>query len=318
MNRVRARSIYPAVAVLVALTTAVACSGDDDTEETVVATASSSTSSTSTSGSHTTDGTAPDDAVVAAAGTTFLVERRGAGEPLLLVHGAGEDGATLAPQADSLAAAGYEVVTYDRRGTGRSGRDDWPGTGAPQHADDAAALLAALDLGPATVVGVSSGAVIALELAARHPDAVQRVVAWEPPAAGVVPGGAEITAGIMAPVEQHLAEHPGDFVGAQAILLSALVGFPVAVDDPAFAAARAHAEPMVRDDPAITLATFTSADLAGRDVTLAIGSEPNEVVAAGVAALATLAGIEPVTVTGPHEVYLADPAVLTGVVTATR
>ena len=47
----------------------------------------------------------------------------------------------LAGQADALAAAGYEVVTYDRRGTGRSGRDDWPGRGAGQHADDAAALL---------------------------------------------------------------------------------------------------------------------------------------------------------------------------------
>ena len=47
----------------------------------------------------------------------------------------------LAGQAESLAAAGYEVVTYDRRGTGRSGREDWPGGGAAQHADDAAALI---------------------------------------------------------------------------------------------------------------------------------------------------------------------------------
>ena len=94
---------------------------------------------------------------------------------------------------------------------------------------------------------------IALDLAARHPDAVGRVVAWEPPAAGVVPGGDTITAEIMAPVEAHLAAHPGDFVGAQALLLSAVLGFPVSVDDPAFAAARANAEPFVRDEPAITL-----------------------------------------------------------------
>ena len=52
----------------------------------------------------------------------------------------------LAGQAESLAAAGYEVVTYDRRGTGRSGREDWPGGGADQHADDAAALIHQLGL----------------------------------------------------------------------------------------------------------------------------------------------------------------------------
>ena len=60
----------------------------------------------------------------------------------------------------------------------------------------------------------------------------------------------------MAPVEDHLAAHPGDFVGAQAILLSAVVGFPVTADDPAFAAARANAEPFVRDEPTITAATL--------------------------------------------------------------
>jgi pimeloyl-ACP methyl ester carboxylesterase len=162
------------------------------------------------------------------------------------------------------------------------------------------------------VLGVSSGGVVALQLAARHPGAVRRVVAWEPPAAGVIPGGAELTAGLVAPVEEHLAEHPGDYVGAQALLLTSLAGFPVTVDDPAFAAAREHAEPMVRDDPTITLATFTADDLAGRDVTLAIGSEPNEVVAGAVAGLAELAGVEPVAVTGIHEVYLVDPSVLTG------
>ncbi|MGH9271960.1 MAG: alpha/beta fold hydrolase, partial [Ilumatobacteraceae bacterium] len=61
---------------------------------------------------------------VVANGTALRVERRGDGEPLLLIHGGGEDAAMLAPQAASLADAGYDVVTYDRRGTGRSGRED--------------------------------------------------------------------------------------------------------------------------------------------------------------------------------------------------
>ena len=84
----------------------------------------------------------------------------------------------------------------------------------------------------------------------------------------------------MRPAEEHLAAHPGDFVGAQAVLLSFVLGFPVGVDDPAFAEARTNAEPMVRDDPTITLASFTEADFRGVDVTLAVGSAPNELIAA--------------------------------------
>src|SRR5688572_27539410 len=66
---------------------------------------------------------------IAANGTTLHVARHGDGEPLLLVHGGGEDAAMLGAQAESLTAAGYDVITYDRRGTGRSGREDWPGGG---------------------------------------------------------------------------------------------------------------------------------------------------------------------------------------------
>lgn len=262
----------------------------------------------------TTRSASPAQSTVEVCGTRFHVEQRGDGPPLLLVHGGGEDAGMLAVQADDLADAGYRVITYDRRGTGRSGRDGWPGNGADQHADDAAALLAELDARPAVVLGVSSGGVVALALAARHPDAIDRVIAWEPPALGVVPGAEAMNAEIMGPVDAHLAAHPGDYAGAQAILLTAIVGFPVSVDDPAFAAARANAEPMVRDEPTITLRPFTDVELADAPVTVAVGSAPNEVVAAAVEQLAVRTGRDPVTVDADHEVYLGDPTVLTGVV----
>lgn len=258
--------------------------------------------------------TDPTVSTIEVAGTTFHVERRGSGAPLLLIHGGGEDASMLAGQAEDLAAAGYEVVTYDRRGTGSSGRHDWPGEGAGQHADDAAALLDDLAMTPATVVGVSSGGVIALELAARHPADVARVVAWEPPAAGILPDGVAATAAIMAPVDAYLTDHPDDFVGAQALLLSAILGVPVTADDPAFAAARVNAEPMIRDEPQITLATFTAADLADVDATIGIGSTPNELVAGAVERLSQVLGRPPVEVDAGHEVYLADPTVLTAIV----
>lgn len=38
----------------------------------------------------------------------------------------------LVPLADALAATGRCVISYDRRGTGGSGRTDWPGVGADQ------------------------------------------------------------------------------------------------------------------------------------------------------------------------------------------
>jgi pimeloyl-ACP methyl ester carboxylesterase len=251
---------------------------------------------------------------VCANGTRLAVERRGRGAPLLLIHGGGEDASMLRPQAKSLARAGFDVITYDRRGTGGSGRDGWPGDGAGQHAADAAALLDALGHTPATVVGVSSGAIVALALAVRHPEVVERVVAWEPPAAGIVPDGPTTTAALMAPVDAHLAAHPGDFVGAQAILLSAILGFPVSTDDPAFAAARANAEPMVRDEPTITLHQLGVDDVKDRNLTVAVGSAPNELIAAATEVLAAWTGREPVRVVADHEVYLSDPSVLTDLV----
>lgn len=256
----------------------------------------------------------PDRRAVEIGDVTLGVDIHGAGRPLLLVHGAGEDAGMLASQARSLAAAGYRVIAYDRRGTGRSGRRGWPGNGADQHADDAADLLRALGVDRATVLGVSSGAVVALALAARHPEMVDQVVAWEPPAAGVIPGGPEAAAELMRPVDDHLAAHPDDWPGAQAVLLAQITGAPVAADDPALAAARANAEPMVRDDPAITLRRFSEEDLRGRPITLAIGPRANALITAGVERLAALAGTRPVRVSAEHEVYLADGAPLTQLV----
>ncbi|MGW4944669.1 alpha/beta fold hydrolase [Actinoplanes sp. NPDC004185] len=60
---------------------------------------------------------------------------------MLLIHGGGEDAALLDAQAEAIAVRGFRVVWYDRRGTGGSTRDCWPGGGADQHADDAARLL---------------------------------------------------------------------------------------------------------------------------------------------------------------------------------
>ncbi|MGC4937337.1 alpha/beta fold hydrolase [Kribbella sp. DT2] len=79
------------------------------------------------------------------------------------------------------------VVTYDPRGVERSTRTDGGGElSADDHAGDLVALIETLDAGPVDVFASSGGAVNALALVARRPDLVRRVVAHEPPLAGLI------------------------------------------------------------------------------------------------------------------------------------
>ena len=93
-----------------------------------------------------------------------------------------------------------------------------------------------------------------------------------------------------------------------------VLGCPVTADDPAFSATRVNAEPFVRDEPAIAAAVLDRAALARADITVAVGSSPNDVVAAAVDVLVEWTERSPIRVDTEHEVYLTDPAVLTGVV----
>jgi pimeloyl-ACP methyl ester carboxylesterase len=80
------------------------------------------------------------------------------------------------------------VVTYDPRGIGRSPRADGATAATPQeHAEDLHLLISELDAGPVDIFASSGGAVNALALVARHPEAVRTLVAHEPPLATVLP-----------------------------------------------------------------------------------------------------------------------------------
>ncbi|WP_238008134.1 alpha/beta fold hydrolase [Dactylosporangium sp. AC04546] len=127
---------------------------------------------------------------LAVPGATLHYEVRGSGPVLLLICGGIYDAEGFAGLAEELAGE-RTVVAYDRRGNSRSPLDGPP---APQrveeHADDAYRLLAAVGVTgdePADVFGNSSGATIALELAARHPELLRTVVAHEPPVFELLP-----------------------------------------------------------------------------------------------------------------------------------
>jgi pimeloyl-ACP methyl ester carboxylesterase len=205
------------------------------------------------------------------------------------------------------------VIWYDRRGTASSTRDDWPGGGADQHADDAAGLLRELDAVPATVLGFSSGGIVALALAARHPDLVTEAVAWEPPVVTALPDGLETHAALMAPVEEHLHRHPGDWPGAYLVMLDVISGGAADPDAPAVKRMMANAEAIVRDDgPLITRRGFLPGELPAGKVTIALGEQPDPMHLAIAEALSAIVGCPYVRVPGAddHEVYLGRPDVL--------
>ena len=120
-------------------------------------------------------------------GATLHYEVRGSGPLLLLICGGVYDGAGYGPLAAALEDR-YTVVTYDRRGNGRSPLDGPPEAQRIEvHADDAHRILEAVGPEPAFAFGNSSGAMIGLELAARHGAQVRMLVCHEPPLFDLLP-----------------------------------------------------------------------------------------------------------------------------------
>nr|AFV52129.1 epoxide hydrolase-like protein [Streptoalloteichus sp. ATCC 53650] len=92
---------------------------------------------------------------------------RGTGRPVVLIHGYPLSGASWEKQEQALLTAGHRVITYDRRGFGKS---DQPDTGYDYDtfADDLDKVLATLDLTDVTLVGFSMGTGEVGRYLARH------------------------------------------------------------------------------------------------------------------------------------------------------
>jgi pimeloyl-ACP methyl ester carboxylesterase len=123
-------------------------------------------------------------------GARLYYESAGSGPPLVLVAGGNGTAQIFGPLAERLAEH-YTVVTYDRRGFGRSRLD---GAQDYEHrlqtdADDVRQVIERVATAPATVFGPSSGAIVALQALTSHPGAVDNVVAYEPPAVKQLPDG---------------------------------------------------------------------------------------------------------------------------------
>lgn len=112
--------------------------------------------------------------VVRSRGLEITYARAGEGPPLVLAHGAGEDGRVWRPQLAALSDE-LTVVAWDEPGAG--GSSDVPAHfGLADYADCLASLIEALALGPAHVAGLSWGGTLVQELYHRHPELVTTLI----------------------------------------------------------------------------------------------------------------------------------------------
>ena len=101
------------------------------------------------------------------------------GDPMVLIHGSWVDRTTWELVVPSLAES-FRVLTYDRRGHGRSEKPATQGSGE-EDAMDASALITQLGLVPVHVVGNSFGGSVSLKLAVLQPSIFRSLIVHEPP-----------------------------------------------------------------------------------------------------------------------------------------
>jgi 3-oxoadipate enol-lactonase len=107
-------------------------------------------------------------------GVELQYDLQGAGEPLVLIHGAQGDRSMFAGTVPAFVNQ-FRVLTFDQRGSGESEKPDMAYSIALL-ADDTAALMDQVGFTSAHMVGVSMGGMIAQEFVLRHPHKVRSLV----------------------------------------------------------------------------------------------------------------------------------------------
>jgi len=122
------------------------------------------------------------------AGSELYYERRGSGEPLLLIHGLGGHSMHWGEPFLSQLEGDFELIPFDNRGAGQStaGSEDFT---IADLAGDTLGLLDALEVDRAHVLGISMGCMVAQELALRAPARVITLTLG-----GTSPGGTQAKA----------------------------------------------------------------------------------------------------------------------------
>lgn len=169
----------------------------------------------------------------------FLDE--GTGDPLVLLMGLGAPGETWRPHLDAWSRR-FRCIAVDNRGAGATPIGAHPPT-TRDLADDVAALIDRLGLGPVRVAGISMGACIAQELMLAYPGLVSRAVLVAP-WASVPPS----TAAVLEVLQR--ARSSGD-ARLFAALLRAIIWTPEWID-----AHAAEEDAQLDTPPAMSVAAF--------------------------------------------------------------
>jgi 3-oxoadipate enol-lactonase len=139
----------------------------------------------------------------------------GEGRPLLLITGYGQTAEEWPPEMIHSLAGEFRVICMNNRGVCGTGYGEGAYT-IPACADDALALMDALDQGPWYVAGYSMGGMIAEELALRHPGRVARLALISATCGGIqaVPASPKTIALLNAPAEstREMLENTGRYL----------------------------------------------------------------------------------------------------------
>src|SRR5688572_19094269 len=133
----------------------------------------------------------------------YAAGTRGAGDPVVLIHGFPTSG-HLWNEVVPLVPAGHRVVVVDLLGYGRSDRPRAGRVTVHAHAGRMTELFDALSIGPACVVGHDVGGGIAQSLAVRYPDRVSRLCLIDSVAFDGWPGREVRLVRSVLPVARHL------------------------------------------------------------------------------------------------------------------
>ncbi len=207
-------------------------------------------------------------------GVSTWYDVHGSGEPLVLFHPGLVDARALAPHPLDALAARFTVYTPERRGHGHTPDVDGPFR-FEDFADDAIAFIDAVIGGPAHLVGVSDGAIVALLVAHRRPDLAGRlaviaapyhVEGWIPEAIDLDNQPPSFMAELYAEVSPDGADHYPTVVAKAAQMH--LVGPSLTADDLRHVTARTLV--MLGDDDEVVLEHAVSLYRSVPDAELAI------------------------------------------------
>lgn len=143
--------------------------------------------------------------MIAANGARLYVEQQGTGEPLVLLHAGIADRRQWDDQLSDFASS-FAVTRYDHRGWGRS---EAPAGPVAFH-EDLYALLSALGIERAHVLGISMGGTFAIDFALSHPQMVSSLILVDSWLSGFSVPASEAEQAIWAAFEAALAEEQFD------------------------------------------------------------------------------------------------------------